>query len=241
MRAHRTAASRGPARAALGAAPGRGRRVSPHAGPTEHPFPCGRGSPCPAPWGSHPSRAAARSQPGPLLSVGAGSGGPHRTSLVSRPTGLSTTQVKLVRRSRALKELKSRSWRRTVPQPVEQREVGEAAHGLAGDLHTAACAWGEMGWERGGGSDPAVQPPLCHPLGSPWEQPLPHPHPKSPRRAFLGSPSPSCRDAGADPPSPPKDEGRSPSSARAPRSPCPQAVPAGVTYPGGGALPASAG
>lgn len=125
MRAHRTAASRGPARAALGAAPGRGRRVSPHAGPTEHPFPCGRGSPCPAPWGSHPSRAAARSQPGPLLSVGAGSGGPHRTSLVSRPTGLSTTQVKLVRRSRALKELKSRSRRRTTPEPLGSSLRGE--------------------------------------------------------------------------------------------------------------------
>lgn len=69
--------------------------------------------------GAHPARVAPPPQPSPafLPVTGASAGDGHRTSLVSTPRGLSTTQVKLVCRCRVSKELKCRSRCRATPEP----------------------------------------------------------------------------------------------------------------------------
>lgn len=69
--------------------------------------------------GAHPARELLPSQPRPPLFPGTGAspGVGHRTSLVSTPRGLSTTQVKLVCRCWLSKELKCRSRRRANPEP----------------------------------------------------------------------------------------------------------------------------
>lgn len=79
------------------------------------------------------------SQPRPPLFpvTGASAGDGHRTSLVSTPRGLSTTQVKLVCRCWLLKELKCRSRCRTILEPC-----GSSLWTRRGPV-SAHCSWAD--------------------------------------------------------------------------------------------------